>query len=33
VATREEQLMGRVHDVLTAERFSRSWADTHLPIP
>ncbi len=33
VATREEQLMGRVHDVPTAERFSRSWADTYLPIP
>ncbi|MFM8828857.1 MAG: HD domain-containing protein [Actinomycetota bacterium] len=31
IATREEQLMGRVHDALTAERFARAWAADHLP--
>ena len=32
-ATREEQLMGRVHDVPSAERFARGWAADHLPRP
>jgi len=31
IATREEQLMGRVHDVATAERFARAWVSDHLP--
>jgi len=30
-ATREEQLMGRVRDVPTAERFARGWAAAHPP--
>lgn len=33
VATREEQLMGRVHDVPSAERFARAWADAHAATP
>jgi hypothetical protein len=28
LATREEQLMGRVHDVATAESFARRWVAT-----
>lgn len=33
IATREEQLMGRVRDVPSAERFARSWADGHSHTP
>lgn len=33
VATREEQLMGRVHDPATAEAFARSWAQSHPAHP
>jgi putative nucleotidyltransferase with HDIG domain len=33
VATREEQLMGRVHDAPTAEAFARSWAQAHPAHP
>lgn len=31
MATREEQLMGRVHDAPTATRFARAWAARHPP--
>ena len=29
VATREEQLMGRVHDAASAEAFARRWVQAH----
>jgi len=32
-AMREEQLMGRVHDVPSAERFARAWADANVDAP
>jgi len=32
-ATREEQLMGRVHDARTAEVFARTWDARHSAAP
>ena len=32
-ATREEQLMGRVHDAPSAERFARAWVDANVDAP